>query len=114
MGLYEIRSRPSLTAPALVAALDGWVDAGGCGTGAAEYIAREGEVIAAFDVDALLDYRARRPILDIAQGRLTEIEWSELNVRRVAVGPRDLLILTGPEPDYRWREFREALVELAV
>jgi hypothetical protein len=114
VGLYELRSREPLAAPALVAALDGWVDAGGCGTGAAEYLARGAEVVATFDLDRLLDYRARRPLLDIVGGRLTGMEWPELTVRKVTRGGRDLLVLTGPEPDYGWQRFRGALIELAL
>ncbi|MFN2590264.1 MAG: PAC2 family protein, partial [Actinomycetota bacterium] len=113
MSLYEVRPHDSLTAPALVAALDGWVDAGSCGTQAAEYVARDGEVLVEFDVDALVDFRARRPILDIEGGRLTEFHWPRLTVRRVRFDLRDVLVLTGPEPDYRWKHFRRDLVELA-
>ncbi|HJP66358.1 MAG TPA: PAC2 family protein, partial [Actinomycetota bacterium] len=94
MSLYELRSRQPLSAPALIAALDGWVDAGGSGTGAAEFLAEGGEVVAAFDLDQLLDYRARRPILDIVGGRLIDMEWPELAVRRTSRGGRDILVLT--------------------
>jgi hypothetical protein len=114
VGLYELRSREPLSAPALVAALDGWVDAAGCGTGAGEYLVNGGEVVATFDLDRLLDYRARRPVLDIVGGRLTGMEWPELSVRKVARGGRDILVLTGPEPDYGWHQFREAVIELAL
>ena len=103
-----------LVAPVLITALDGWVDAGDAGTTAAEQIAKDGEVVAEFDVDAILDYRARRPTLDIEGGRLTELDWLTLNVRRVRASGRDLLVLTGPEPDYRWQEFGRDVVEMAL
>jgi hypothetical protein len=114
MALYELRETSPLSQPALVSALDGWVDAGGSGTTAAEYLGRGGDVVAAFDVDALLDFRARRPVLDIVGGRLDRMEWAVLTVRRVVHGQRDVLVLTGPEPDYRWQEFRQAVVDLAT
>ena len=68
--------------------------------------------MATFDADRLFDYRARRPPLEIVDGRLTELTWHELVLRRTRLGERDVLILVGPEPDYRWRAFSAAVVEL--
>ena len=70
-------------------------------------------VVATFDADALFDYRARRPTLQIVDGRLAELDWPELTIRRTTVGEHDLLVLTGAEPDYRWQAFSAAVVELA-
>ena len=65
-----------------------------------------------FDADRVFDYRARRPPLEIVDGRLTELTWPELVIRRTRVDERDLLILVGPEPDYRWRALTADVVEL--
>lgn len=113
VSIYRLLVDEPLTQPALITALDGWVDAGSAGTAAAEHIAKGGEVVATFDADALLDYRARRPTLDIALGRMAEMAWLQLSVTLVRAGARDLLVLTGPEPDYRWQEFKGGVVELA-
>ncbi len=114
MAIYRLHTEQALAAPALIAALDGWVDAGAAGTTAASFIAEDGDLVATFDSDALIDYRARRPTLDIHDGVLTGMDWPELTVRRRRTDRRDLLVLTGPEPDFRWGEFRAALVELAL
>lgn len=103
-----------LVAPAIVAAFDGWIDAAGASTAAAEAIAAEGQPIATFDTDVLFDYRSRRPVLDIVDGTLTELTWADLTLRRTRIGGRDLLVLTGAEPDFRWRELGQDLQELAV
>jgi proteasome assembly chaperone (PAC2) family protein len=105
---------PALDAPVLITAMDGWVDAARAATSAAEHIASSGEIIASFDMDELLDFRARRPVLDIVDGELKSLAWSELNVRRVRAGKRDLIVLTGPEPDFRWRALAGSVHELAV
>jgi len=112
MSLYRLDVPDDLVAPSLVAALDGWVDSGSAATTAAERLAGVGSVVATFDGDALFDYRARRPTLDIVDGRLAELIWPELAIRRSRLGERDLLVLTGAEPDFRWREFAAAVVEL--
>jgi hypothetical protein len=103
-----------LVAPAIVAAFDGWIDAGGASTLAAQRMADEGEVLVTFDPDLLFDYRSRRPVLDIVDGTLTELTWPDLTIRRNRAGGRDLLVLTGPEPDFRWRELAEELLETAL
>jgi len=102
-----------LIAPTFVAAFDGWVDAGSAATTALENLLDDAVDVATFDPDALFDYRARRPTLQIVDGRLAELTWPELVVRRVRFAERDLLVLAGPEPDDRWQAFADAVVELA-
>ncbi len=113
MTLYDLRDPGDLVAPLLLAAFDGWVDAGGAAMTAVAHMADGGDVIATFDPDRLYDYRARRPTLEIVDGRPDRLTWPELTLRRVQLGERDVLVLTGPEPDYRWRELEEAAVDLA-
>src|SRR5690349_7462805 len=92
VSVHCITADERVAAPALIAALDGWVDAGDAATRAAEHIAAsgDGQVVAEFDADAVLDYRARRPTLDVIEGRLEKITWLSLNVRRVRAGEREL------------------------
>lgn len=114
MPLYEIVGHAELRSPALVAALDGWVDAAAAATTAASWMADGGTVIVRFDTDELVDYRARRPDLEIQSGVLARMNWPELTIRHVVTEQRDILVLTGPEPDYRWRAFRDALLEVTA
>jgi hypothetical protein len=114
MSLYEITSDTPLQAPVLVAALGGWVDAGGVATAAAAFLAKDAEGYADFDADQLYDYRSTRPVLDVVDGRLSELTWPQLRVQRVRVGGRDLLVLSGPEPDMRWKALASAVGELAL
>ena len=114
MSLYRLRRNvPDLDGPAVVVALDGWVDAGSAATQAAATLAEGSRVIASFDADAIFDYRARRPTLEIVHGRPRSLEWPELTLRHTRVGERDLLVLSGAEPDYRWHELSTDMVELA-
>jgi len=112
MELYRLTSEPSLEAPVLVTAFDGWVDAASAATTAANTIAADGEKIAEFDADLLIDYRARRPTLDIVDGDMKSLAWPEIAVRAVHAGARDLVVLTGPEPDFRWHELADAVFDL--
>jgi hypothetical protein len=111
--LYRIDSLPDLVAPICVVAFDGWVDAGSAATTAAGLLAEDGELVATFEADRLYDYRARRPTLEIVGGRPASLEWPELTLRATRLGTRDVLVLTGPEPDFVWRELCAAAIELA-
>ena len=114
--LYEIHpsAEPGagFTAPIVVAAFDTWVDAGLAATTAAEHLAGSGPVLVTFDPDALFDYRARRPTLEIVDGRLARLTWPSLTIRRARLGDHDLLVFAGAEPDFRWRALTRAVVEL--
>ena len=112
MAIYELSEPVGAIAAPMLVAFDTWVDAGGAATTALEQLTESSRVVATFDPDALFDYRARRPPLEIRDGRLAELTWPELAVRHSIVRGRDLLVFSGPEPDYRWRELARAVQEL--
>jgi hypothetical protein len=110
--LLRIANGTALESPVLIAAFDSWVDAGSASTNAAGLLAEGATVVATFDGDRLFDYRARRPTLEIVDGRPSSLAWPELSVRHARIGDRDLLVLAGPEPDFRWRALADAAVKL--
>ena len=111
--MYELLDHAELTAPALIAAFDGWVSAGAAGTATAEHIADGGDVIALFESDDLFAYRVNRPSLEFVDGIATEIGWPEVVMRHRNLDGRDLLVLTGPEPNWKWRAFSAQVADLA-
>lgn len=115
MALYEITSDPeSPVAPALIVSFEDWVDAGSAGSMAARHIADGGDVVATFDTDLLYDYRSHRPVLDIVEGIPTRFEFPALNLLHRKFAERDVFVLTGPEPDARWKQFAGDVSELAL
>jgi hypothetical protein len=113
VSLYRIDAEPSaLAAPVIVAAFDGWIDAAGAASTAADMLAHDGELVATFDGNVLFDYRSRRPTLDVVDGTLTRLVWPALELHRRAAGSQDLLILHGAEPDFRWKELGDDILEL--
>jgi PAC2 family len=113
--LYRLEpvSEP-LSAPVVVAAFDGWIDAAGAASTAADMLARDGNLVATFDGNVLFDYRSRRPTLDVVDGTLTRLVWPALELHRRAAAGRDLLVLHGAEPDFRWKELGDDILELCV
>lgn len=115
MSLFDVVREPEdVTAPALVVSFEDWVDAGAAGTTAARHVGDGGEVVARFDVDALYDFRSHRPVLDIVDGVPSRLGWPELNLTRRRLPERDVFVLTGPEPDYRWKELAGDVYDLAL
>jgi proteasome assembly chaperone (PAC2) family protein len=111
--LYQLTDREELVAPSMIVALDGWVDAGSAATTAAQTLAEGARLVATFDADAIFDFRARRPTLEILNGRPKSLEWPELTLRSKRISEHDLVILTGSEPDYRWHELSADIADLA-
>lgn len=69
--------------------------------------------LASFAVDELYDYRSRRPQVTFSQGRFSDYEGPELSLYEVrdSLG-RPFLMLTGDEPDFRWEQVSETVLEL--
>lgn len=114
--LYRIHQEPTLHRPVLVVGLEGWVDAGlGAATAIASVLAADSsELVATFDGDHFLDQRARRPVVRLVDGVNTEITWPQTQLRASHdADGNDVLYLVGPEPDFHWRGFVDAMVELA-
>ncbi|NIR38492.1 MAG: PAC2 family protein, partial [Actinobacteria bacterium] len=104
---------PASADPVLVVGLDGWVNAGQAATAAAAFLAGEGPAVVEWDADDLFDYRASRPTLSFEQGVFVAVEYPQLVLRRNRVGDRDLLVLTGTEPNWNWRRLASEVADLA-
>ena len=114
--IFEVHSEPVLKDPVLVICLEGWVDAGlGATTAIAALLGRgPTETIVTFNGEHFLDQRARRPVARIVNGVTTELTWPRTVVRQgTDEEGRDMLFLVGPEPDFHWRAFTDAVVGLA-
>ncbi len=97
--------------------LDGFIDAGGAGRLLAAHLLStlEHEEIARFDVDALIDYRSRRPTMTFTKDHWEQYEAPELTVSLMhdAAGT-SFLLLNGPEPDREWEAFTLAVRQLSA
>jgi proteasome assembly chaperone (PAC2) family protein len=115
--LYELeQDTPDVSGAALLVHLEGFMDAGSAGRLLTEHLIEEldNQLVARFDVDRLLDYRSRRPLMTFDKTRWENYDDPRLEVRllRDSEG-RPLLLLTGPEPDHEWELFVAAVRTLA-
>lgn len=95
---------------------DGFIDAGGAGRLLTAHLlgALEHTEVARFDVDSLIDYRSRRPVMTFAKDRWEHYDEPEL-VTWLAHDSEGapFLLLSGPEPDHDWNSFTSAVLALA-
>ncbi|HEY5244629.1 MAG TPA: PAC2 family protein [Acidimicrobiales bacterium] len=113
---FEVHTTPVLKDPVLVVALEGWVDAGlGAAAAVSALLSEPTEPLVTFDGDHFLDQRARRPIAHIVDGITADLTWPQTMLRHGHdEAGTDVLYLLGPEPDFHWREFVDAVVHLAL
>ena len=95
--------------------LDGFIDAGAAGRLLTTHLmaSLEHERVASFDIDSLLDYRSRRPIMTFAKDHWDDYDAPELalSLLRDAEGT-PFLLLAGLEPDREWEAFTAAVMQL--
>jgi proteasome assembly chaperone (PAC2) family protein len=105
---------PELERPVLVAAFQGWNDAAeaatlAAGTVSAGWNARR---FASFDPEEFFDFQTTRPHVKLVDGYTREVEWPR-NELLTASASRELILLSGPEPNFRWPTFCESVARLA-
>ena len=108
---------PPLRNPILVAAFAGWNDAASAATTALESVAvsLEAERIAEIDPEEFYDFQVTRPTIRFSEGQTREVDWPA-NMVYAGLAPnaeRDLVLLSGIEPNLRWRTFAEAVLAVA-
>jgi hypothetical protein len=93
----------------------GFMDAGQAAELALDYMlgGDEAPVVARFDADRLVDYRAQRPLMTFSGDHWSAYDAPELTVRlaKDAIGT-PFLVFSGPEPDTEWELFSRAVVSL--
>ena len=111
------RRPDGLRAPALVCAFKGWNDAGEAATSALTFMGAgfDATRFALIDPEEFVDFQSTRPSVRMVDGLTRKIEWPEFEFyeARIPRAPRDLILLSGPEPAMRWRTFCEKVIELA-
>lgn len=115
---YELHGElPTLDRPVLVVQLTGWIDASGAAAAAMAALDAECSTttLATFDGDTFIDYRARRPTMELREGVNTRLVWSDIELKLgTDTKGHPVLTLVGPEPDSQWRAFASAVTQLAL
>ena len=111
--------RPELNRPVLIAGFTGWNDAAEAASLAVDTLREEwgAERFGAFIGEEFFDYQSVRPQITLVEGVTRVVEWPENVVYATsggveALGGRDAILVSGPEPNFRWRSFCQGFVDL--
>ncbi|CAN5185136.1 PAC2 family protein [soil metagenome] len=116
----NLERRPELERPILIAGFTGWNDAAEAASLAVSTIGEEfgAQRFGSFDGEEFFDYQATRPQIRLVEGVTRTIEWPENDLSAIgpsvaSLGGRGAVLLSGPEPNFRWRKFSQGVVDLA-
>src|SRR5437763_8351009 len=112
--MIKLNGVETLTAPVLVAAFEGWNDAGEAASDVISHLGIEWDArpIAAMDPEDFYDFQVTRPVVEVAKGRTKRLVWptTRFSVARPEGVDRDIVLVHGIEPNMRWRAFSDELV----
>ena len=104
----------------MIAAFTGWNDAAEAASIALATLRDtwQAKDFGAFDAEEFFDYQTSRPQIKLIEGVTRTIEWPENHLYATvssleAAGGHGAVLLSGPEPSFRWRSFCAAVIELA-
>jgi proteasome assembly chaperone (PAC2) family protein len=111
-------ARPELHEPVVIAAFEGWNDAGDAATTAARYLVDrwEAELVAEMDPEEFYDFTSTRPQVHLDDEGHRQIEWptTEVFAGSIPGVGTDVLIVVGTEPQLRWRTYSAELAGVAL
>ena len=111
-----VHRRPELRKPVLVAAFRGWNDGGQAASLAAGYLAKlwNAQEFAEIDPEGFFDFQVTRPHVSLVDGVTRKVDWPETAFRHASLPAieRDAVLLTGNEPNVRWKSFTSLIVDL--
>jgi proteasome assembly chaperone (PAC2) family protein len=108
---------PKLRRPALVCSFKGWNDAAESATAALSFVSSKwgAERLGAIDPEEFYDFQVTRPTVRMSEGQTREIEWPELVFESASPegAGRDVVFLSGAEPNLRWKGFSATVIAAA-
>jgi len=111
----ELDGIGKLTSPVVIAAFEGWNDAGEASSGAVNHLSTVWDTTGAgaIDPEDYYDFQVTRPMMEVTDGKTEELIWptTRLSVATPEGLGRDVVIVQGIEPNMRWRAFCGELVK---
>ena len=112
-------SKPQLRRPHAILAFEGWNDAADSATGTVRYLVEQfhlTEPFAAIDPEEFYDFQAHRPQVKIDDGGTRSLSWpmTRFFAAEVPDGDRDLILVIGDEPSFRWKTYSRHVTQVLV
>lgn len=112
------RQSADVEGPVLLVAFGGWNDAGDSATSAIEFMAEQwnAAAFAGIDPEEFYDFTITRPEVRVDLEGVRRIDWPSNEFRAAHVSPHgvDVILLSGIEPQLKWRTFCEHVIGVAL
>ena len=116
--MIELDGLPELVDPVMVAAFEGWNDAGDSASDAVEHLRAvwDAQPLAELDSEDYYDYQVNRPHVSVDESGTRLLTWpsTQIFVARVPLFPRDIVLVQGIEPNMKWQQFVREILGLAA
>lgn len=119
--MIEHQDLGDLQAPVLIAAFEGWNDAGEASTAAIRHLIEvwDAQLVAEIDPEDYYDFQVTRPTIRLIDGDVRQVTWPTSRLFHARAGGEggkamDVLLLAGIEPNMRWRSFCAEIVQTAI
>jgi proteasome assembly chaperone (PAC2) family protein len=116
--VIELEDLPELVDPVMVAAFEGWNDAGDAASGAIAHLREvwSAEPLTELDPEEYYDYQVNRPQISLDQTGIRQLTWptTRFYVARLPPSARDVVLFQGIEPNMKWQQFTREVLGLAA
>ena len=116
--MIEFDGLPELVDPVLIAAFEGWNDAGDSASGAISHLCEvwDAQPLADLDSEEYYDYQVNRPHISTDESGVRQLSWpsTRLYVARIPLAQRDVILVQGIEPNMKWQQFVREILGLAA
>ena len=91
----------------VILAFQGWNDAADAATSVIDFLADNypTDVLASSDAEDFFDYQLTRPNIAVNENGVRELVWPTITVEMCQLPKQTVMLVSGPEPSMRWREF---------
>jgi proteasome assembly chaperone (PAC2) family protein len=111
----NVEVEPTLRDAIVIAAFEGWNDAGEAASDAVEHllVSWRATLLATLDPEDYYDFQVNRPHVGFGVDGERELSWRSTSVWQAQAGPegRDIVLITGIEPNLRWRSFCDEVLD---
>jgi proteasome assembly chaperone (PAC2) family protein len=116
--VIEYDDLPTLVDPVMIAAFEGWNDAGDAASGALAHLTDvwDATILAELDAEEYYDYQVNRPLIATDEAGVRQLTWpnTRLLIARLPLSARDIVLVQGPEPNMKWQQFTREILGLGA
>lgn len=107
---------PELRRPWMIAAFEGWNDAGDAASGVVDHLLEEwdAQILTELDPEDYYDFQMNRPHIGSDEDGNRFVQWPSTVIyyARLKDFDRDVILVRGLEPNFRWRHYCSTIIGL--